>query len=535
MAAPELFRGSATGSAGLCYAVTLTASVAPHLTLFLASLLPLLPHEAISPRAGMAVVAVTAVGILLLAGWLSDRAARLAPDRTLLGERVPLLPDGPDVPPEKVSVSAKRRLKHVYAIGSTGSGKTNLLMNVISADVEAGRSVAVFDLRGDLVDRLLLRLAASGAEDIGERLVLVDLRDTEHAVPYNPLLGPGDTYTRALYVLSVLREQADSWGVQLEETLRNCLMALAETGWSLLETEPLLMHAGFRAQVLAGVTDPYVHAFFHRYGSLVPDKQRMWALPVLNKVTPFLSLPALRRMFGARGSLDFSDLFDRREGTVFLAALAVDRLHEAAHLAGGLLVSGLQNAMMARADVPEAERRPVYLYLDEFETMATDRFEAIIAEGRRFGLSLTLSHQNLSQLPVGLRQVVLNNVQTQLYFRTGAGDAAELARETVSDASKEEIRLAMMTQDVGEAFLVRRGQETVRLAVPRYADPSPAPEAVTSLKDASWSRHARESGEVDAELRARIDELDRTPSGKGAKASGPAYEVRYAKTNRLRS
>ena len=68
----------------------------------------------------------------------------------------------------------------------------------------------------------------------------MDLREADHVVGFNPLLGETDVYSRALHLLSVLKYQSDSWGVQLEETLRNCLLALAETGWSLLEIEPLL-------------------------------------------------------------------------------------------------------------------------------------------------------------------------------------------------------------------------------------------------------------------------------------------------------
>lgn len=439
-----------------------------------------------------------------------------ADQAVLLGHTLPLpsAASFPFVPPEQqgtgatVTLSPEARLRHLYAIGSTGCGKTTLLLNLISSDIQAGRTFCVVDLRGDLVDRILPRLAASkrflagNPDQFGERLLLLDLRRPDHTVGFNPLAGSGDAHSRALFVLDVLRRQSDSWGVQLEETLRNALVALAETGWSLLEVEPLLSRAPFRARVVSQVTDGHVRAFFARYGALSEDKQSQWRLPVLNKVTPLLSLPPLRRVLGQRQGVPFGTLLDT-PGQVILVSLAVDRLHGAAHLLGGLLVSALQGAVMARVDSPPAARNPVHLYIDEFETMASERFETILAEGRRFGLGLTLSHQNLTQLDPKLRQVVLNNAQTQLYFQTGSGDAAELAPEVMTSLRREDVRSALVRQPVGEAFLVRRGQESVRLKVPHSPDPEVDPGRVAALVAASLGAHARPQCEVERELAER--------------------------------
>ena len=135
--------------------------------------------------------------------------------------------------------------------------------------------------------------------------------------------------------------------------------------------------------------------------------------------------------------------------------------------------------------------------------VATDRFETIIAEGRKFGLGLCLSHQNLTQLPQSLRQVVLNNVQTQLYFQTGAADAGELAQEVLMDCPRGEIRSALIRQKVGEAFLVRRGQDSVRLRIPLCPDPPARPAELQRLLGASRQAYARPRADVEHELQAR--------------------------------
>ena len=424
-------------------------------------------------------------------------------------------------PSSAFSLSSAARRRHLYAIGSTGCGKTNFLLRLIEADIAAGHSFCVIDLRGDLVDRILLRLAQTkDPEAAGKRLLLLDLRQQEHSVGFNPLTGTGDAYNRAFHTLDVLRQQADSWGIQLEETLRNALLALAETGWSLTEVEPLLCEPAFREQVLSSVTDSQVRSFFLRYGQLTADKQATWRLPVLNKITPLLAIPSVRLMLGQRQGISFPDLLDKRPGQIVLISLAVDRLHGAAHLVGGLLVSALQTAIMARVDQPEKERVPVNLYIDEFETMATERFETILAEGRRFGLGLTLSHQNLSQLPQALRHAVLTNAQTQLYFQTGATDATELAREVTCGQPREWIRTALVGQAVGEAFLVRRGQESVHLKVAHCPDPKAGPANMDVLRSASFAAFALPRPIAEREIQER--EAWRLSLGDGVPAPAQA-------------
>ena len=468
---------------------------------------------------------------------LDRRRAAPAPppsqDLTPIGHTLPFLEGVGQAPTvasgrAPVALSAHSRRRHVYVLGATGTGKTNLLLRLIESDLAGGRSLCVVDLRGDLIDRVLLRLAAAApAEHWADRLLLLDLRDSRFAVGFNPLAGEGDIYNRALHVLSVIKAQSESWGVQLEETLRNCLLALAATGWTLLEIEPLLTHRGFRVQTVARVDDARVRSFWERFDRLSPNQQTTWTLPVLNKVSSLLPLPTLRRVFGQRKSLPLRHLLDEVPGQVILVSLAVDRLHEAARLAGGLWVSSFQGAIMSRADLPEKSRLPVNLYVDEFETMASDRFESIVAEGRRFGLGLTLSHQNNNQLDADLRHVLRNNVHTQFYFQTGALDASELAREIGASETRESVRATLIGQGVGQAYLIRRGQESVRVGVFPCPDPAVSREAVEAIKAAAQDRFARPVAEIDRELSEREAEWN---ASAGAAPPRPAPRAVHVPT-----
>ncbi len=451
-------------------------------------------------------------------------ALALPADYTILGNVIPsaLVTEGDPQPPV-VALSPQARLRHLYVLGATGSGKTNLLLRLIESDLRAGRTLCVLDLRGDLVDRILPRLASP--EEWRERLLLLDLRDEGHAVGFNPLAGEGDAYSRSLHLLDVLRRQSESWGVQIDETLRNCLLALAETGWTLLEIEPLLSNPSFRAQVLAGVSDSLVRSFFAHHEARSSSQQLAWSLAALNKVTPLLSAPALRRVLGQRRSLPLREMLDGRPGSVILVSLAVDRFHGASRLVGGLFVSAFQNAVMARIDHKESERVPAFLYLDEFESMATDRFESIVAQGRRFGLGLTLSHQNLNQMPPRLKQVIRNNVHAQVFFQTGALDAAELATEISGGEPREAVKAALMAQGIGEAFVVRRGEESCRIRTALCPDPEVSSGQVAALRQVALNTYARSREQVEAELlgreRAReaLSRLDEPYSAPGKRSA----------------
>lgn len=472
------------------------------------------------------------------------------PDYTVLGH---LIPDTDLAVLDPVSVrlndagvvalSPQARMRHLYLLGATGTGKTNLLLRLIESDIRNRRAFCVIDLRGDLVDRILLRLAASArAEEWQKRLLLLDLRDSTHSVGFNPLVGDGDAYTRALLMLSVLKKESDSWGVQLEETLRNCLLALSQTQWSLLEIGPLLTNSAFRAQVLGEVKDAQVRAFFERFEQLSAAEKNKWVGAVLNKITPLISIPPLRLMFGQRQGFSFQHLLDEQPGMIILISLAVDRLHDAARLTGGLLISNFQSAIMSRVEQPEEQRVPAHLYVDEFECMASDKFEEIVAEGRRFRVGLTLSHQNLSQLPTGLRQVIRNNVHTQVYFQTGATDAAELAKEVGGGKGSDEVRVVLMSQGIGEAFLVRRGQPSARMRTLRSVDPKVAGDRRQELRIAALSYYGRSHADVERELEERESSLcDLAASFPGASSAlssrtssgAPIYEIRHDKVARF--
>jgi hypothetical protein len=383
--------------------------------------------------------------------------------------------------------------RHAYVLGATGCGKTTLILKLIRQDVAMGHTTVVIDMRGDL---------AAGALGVcreldvpADRVTLLDLRERDRVQPFNPLGGAGEPYVRALHVLDVVASEAESWGVQLEETLRSALLLLAVAKRPLTDLERLFADDAFRRGCLSKATDEGLAMFWERYEALSPEKRNAWTLPVLNKVSSLLAVPVLRHVLGGQPPFDLGRTLGTK-GHVLLVSLAVDELHRSSRMLGSLLVSAIAREMMARVNVPERDRNPVRLYVDEFENMASESFEGLIAEGRRFGLTLVLSHQTLSQLPARLRSVVRNNVGIQLIFQCGFEDATAVANELPEDVKASDLRAL----GVGEAFAMSRDGEAARVKFDR-PEPAPHPAAVEAY-------------------RARV--LYRLPSlAKPAAASGP--------------
>ncbi|MHB8637444.1 MAG: type IV secretory system conjugative DNA transfer family protein [Fimbriimonadaceae bacterium] len=355
-----------------------------------------------------------------------------------------------DLPRHLVSLPPNALKTHALLIGSTGVGKTTLIHHLMAQDILAGNSFINLDLRGNLVKDALVLCATAGVDP---KLVrVIDLREKTRPFGFNPLAGNGEFYFRALQVLQVIANESESFGVQLSETLRYALLLLTEAGESLPELERVFYDAQFRRACLAKVTSIPVADFWGRFDELPQTQQRVLAMPVMNKVSLLLSTSTLRRILGHPKPIDLAKHLNTK-GSVLLASLAIDELHGAATMMGTMLLSSICREIFARVNIPEHSRNRVRLYVDEFEHFGMQDFEAILAEGRKFGLSVVLAHQTLAQLAPKMRSLILNNVGVKAVFRTGWEDSGMLSRDLTGDSKA----LAFAEMPVGEAMVWQKG------------------------------------------------------------------------------
>ncbi len=322
------------------------------------------------------------------------------------------------------------RLLHMYVIGQTGVGKSTLLETLALQDFAAGRGFALVDPHGDLVEELATRVL-SGAP---ERVVYLNACDPWLMYGYNPLRRVRDDKIPLAVsgLLETLKKiWPDAWGVRMEHVLRNAFYALLERdGSNLPDILRLFTDDAYRRSIVKGIRNDVVKRFWEDEFENYPIRLRAEACaPIQNKLGALLANPTLHRVLVEPDiDLHFRKLMD--EGTILLVNVSKGRLgEECSLLLGSLIVSTLGLAAFSRSEADAGERRPYFLYLDEFHNFTTLMLANMMSELRKYGLGLVLAHQFLEQLEPEIRHAVLGNVGTIVSFRVGPEDAAVLADE----------------------------------------------------------------------------------------------------------
>lgn len=443
------------------------------------------------------------------------------PDGFVIGKQKVLVPG--DVAGNPVVISLAARARPNYIVGNSGGGKTNTIILLILWEISRGVTVVFIDMRGDAVAKILRFLAGAGVE--AERVGVIDLARDDRTTECNFLGGGGDPYRLALPILEFLKERADL-GPQTEDALRVCLVACAEIGGSLLDVERLLTNEAFLRDSLPRIRDEYTRGYLERYLELSNERRTAVTLPCLNKLAPLIAAPALRRMIGGGGAVDIPALLNT-PGQVLLVSLAVDVHHEGSHLIGTLLIGAIERAILSRQG-PESGYVSVRIVVDEFENFTGESFHPLIQEGRRFGASVTLSHQSQCQLDPKTRSLIRNNAAMKAFFGVGSIDAGELAGE-ITNMPREQARAALMGLSPGEAVVVQTGKAPVAVSTPLAEEPDVSEEEIAALTEAAVRRLSRPSADVEAEISAR-----RQFVAAMSKASSPEpKEVRHGRKPRV--
>ena len=349
--------------------------------------------------------------------------------------------------PRQVALSDSDRSRHMYVVGQTGAGKSTLLLNMIMQDIEAGMGLDVVDPHGDLVDDILARFPKSRAED----LILVDPSDTERPVALN-VLESGTDAEQDFVIQSMIEMlyriydpgHTGIMGPRFEHWFRNgalTVMASPEGG-SLLDIPRVFTDDAFLAGLLQHVTDLPVRSFWINELGQTSDFHKSEMLGwFVGKFGAFLTNRAMRDVVGQRSSsFDMRDAMDT--GKVVLVRLSKGLLGDInLKWLGMIAVAKIQLAAMGRASVPRDQRRPFGLYVDEFQNFALGSFDEMISEARKYGLSLTMSHQHIGQLPEEFRRAVFGNVGAIAAFRLGSADAESIADEMAGYRARDLTRI----------------------------------------------------------------------------------------------
>ena len=342
---------------------------------------------------------------------------------------------------QQFGIYRRDRSRHVYIIGQTGTGKSGLLELLALSDIYHNKGYAIIDPHGDFAVDNMRFIPPERIKDV----IYFNPADVDYPLGFNPMevYDPAQRNNISSEVIGVLKRMfGESWGPRLEYILRYTILALLEyPNTTMLDINRMLTNKDFRNKVLAKVTDTVVLQFWRVEFAGWNDRYVSEAIaPVLNKVGAFTANPIIRNIIGQpKSTFDIRKIMD--EGKILIVNLSKGLIGEDnASILGSFLVTKIQLAAMSRSDIPRVEdRRPFYLYVDEFQNFATDSFAVILSEARKYGLNLTVANQYISQMSDNVRDAVFGNVGTMISMRVSAEDAPVLAQQFTPQFEAQDI------------------------------------------------------------------------------------------------
>lgn len=333
-----------------------------------------------------------------------------------------------------VYIADDDRRRHMYIIGKTGTGKTELLKDLIMQDIKEGRGVCFMDPHGDAVRDILELIPPERAEDV----IYFNPADTDRPMGLNLLEAKTEDqkHFAATAVINMMYKLFDPYktgivGPRFEHAVRNAMLtAMSDEGSTFVEVVRILTDSKYVQEILPKVEDPIVKRYWTDQIAQTADFHKSEVLDyIVSKFGRFVTNRMIRNIIGqSKSAFSFREVMD--EGKILLINLAKGELgEENSNFLGLVLVPRILMSAMSRQDVPENERRDFYLYVDEFQNFATPDFAQILSEARKYRLNLTVANQFIGQVEEEVKNAVFGNVGSIVSFRIGVTDANYLSHE----------------------------------------------------------------------------------------------------------
>ncbi|MFA6130486.1 MAG: helicase HerA-like domain-containing protein [Candidatus Omnitrophota bacterium] len=422
---------------------------------------------------------------------------------------------------EEIHISPSEKESHIYIIGATGTGKTTMLERMIRQHILSNEGFALFDVHGDLTEQVIKFMAyifkdksESERKIMARKLILIEPFNPERTVSFNPLEVQKNesVYSTVLELVEVFRSRwAEFWGPRTNELMRNALVILAENNLTLAEAPHLLLNNRFRNSLAANIQNEEAKNWIYRYNKLTEPQKTIYRDPSLNKIGEFLGDTSIRYLMGqSKSSFNFRDAIDKRKWIV--VNLSKGKMKSNSFLLASLFLCKLQLAALSRSNIPYQQRKPFYIFADEFQSLATQEvssMETILSESRKYKLFLRMSHQNLFQIERKLLEAILGNTKAILVFRVNHSDAFVLSQE-LNPSVKESLTKKLTELGVGEAYFKIRGEphRLVKLPLPEKVEVDSR--TIEELRNLSFSYYTRTFEEIEKEIRERREKMGMT-------------------------
>lgn len=414
---------------------------------------------------------------------------------------------------KQIRLSTNDRRRHTYMIGQTGTGKSKLLENLAYQDMMDGKGFAFIDPHGDSVEELLGMVPKERVEDV----IYFNPSDMESPIGLNLFEFENQDQRDFLIqeTLAMLYRLYDPGhtgiiGPRYEHWFRNAALTIMSDprGSTFIDVPQVFNDQSFTDEKLKHVTDRTVLDFWNKEMAQTSDANKSEVLGwFVSKFGAFLSNEMMRNVIGqTKSGFNLREIMDNKK--ILLVNLSKGRTGELnSQLLGMIFVMKFQAAAMGRADVPENEREDFALYVDEFQNFATDSFESILSESRKYRLNLILANQFMTQLTDKIREAIIGNIGTVISGRIGITDAEILQKKFLPTFDAEDLTKLPNFQTIASVMInnVPSAAFSMSLLLPMGTS---NPQLRDALKKLSAAKYGRPRATVEKEIFARLGEGD---------------------------
>jgi len=408
-----------------------------------------------------------------------------------------------------IRLAANDRRRHTYVIGQTGTGKSGLLENLAYQDMMDGKGFAFIDPHGDSAEALLGMIPKDRVEDViyfnpsnMEMPVALNLFEFDNEDQQDFIIQESIAMLYRLYDpghTGIVGPRFESW-------FRNAALTVMSDpgGSSFLDVQQVFIDQAFADEKIKHVKNRMVLDFWNKEMAQTSEASKGEMLGwFASKFGAFLANDMMRNIIGqTKSTFNLRDIMDNKK--IFLINLSKGKTGELnSQLLGMILVMKFQAAAMGRADIPESERQDFTLYVDEFQNFATDSFESILSEARKYRLSLVLANQFMTQLTDKIREAILGNIGTVISGRIGITDAEILQKKFIPTFDAEDMTRLPNFQTIATVMInnVPSAPFSMSLLPPMGTS---SPELRDALKKLSSAKYGRPRAEVDRDIFARL-------------------------------
>ncbi|KKP65111.1 MAG: hypothetical protein UR62_C0001G0036, partial [Candidatus Nomurabacteria bacterium GW2011_GWF2_35_12] len=411
-----------------------------------------------------------------------------------------------------IYMSREDRMRHFYAIGQTGTGKTNIMLNMITQDIKNGDGCCYIDPHGTDIQTILSRIPKERINDVIYFDPAYTMRPMGlNMLEFDPKYPEQKTFVvnEMMGIFNKLFDMKIGGGAMFEQYFRNSaflVMEDPESGSTLLEITRVLADKQFRDMKLAKCKNPIIKQFWVSAEQTSGDQSLANFVPYISsKFDNFISNDIMRPVVLQQNSVfNFRKIMDEKK--ILLVNLSKGRLGDInANLIGLVLVGKIQMAALSRVDMFGKPINDFYLYIDEFQNVTTDSIASILSEARKYRLSLNIAHQYINQLEENIKNAVFGNVGSMAVFRVGTEDANFLEPKfkpifNAQDITKLDNYNAYMS-------MLINGQPTKPFNIKTIAPERGDREIIDDLKQLSYMKYGRDREEVEKEIMARYTSM----------------------------